>query len=171
MPSEPRRIYWDSCLYISCIERTPGRCVVLDAIIEAAKSHEIVLVASALVLAEVVKVREEFGAPGDPEQSKLIAAFFENDFISLQSVDRKTAEDAREISRQFGLKPPDAIHVATACRFKCECLQTYDGEDGSSRKLLAFNGRIGTPRLKIELPSVPAKEVPLKLPFGETPTA
>jgi predicted nucleic acid-binding protein len=162
MPSEPRRIYWDSCLYISCIERTPSRCAVLDSILEAAKKREIILVASSLVLAEVVKVREDYGAPGaDEAQSKLIAAFFENDFISVRSVDRKTAEDAREISRQFGLKPPDAIHVATAIRFKCECLQTYDGEDGNSRKLIAFNGRIGTPRLPIELPRAMPKDNPL----------
>jgi predicted nucleic acid-binding protein len=167
MPSEPRRIYWDSCLYISCIERTPGRCTVLDAIIEAAKARDVVLVASALVLAEVVKIRDDFGATATEEESKLIASFFENDFISVRALDRKTAEDAREISRQFGLKPPDAIHVATACRFKCECLQTYDGEDKNPRKLLAFNDRIGTPRLRIELPSVPKKEIPLGLPFGQ----
>lgn len=25
MPTEPHRIYWDSCVFISCIERTAGR--------------------------------------------------------------------------------------------------------------------------------------------------
>ena len=58
MPSEPRRVYWDSCVYIDCIQRHPERHAVLDLIIEQAKGGEIVLVASALVLAEVSKLND-----------------------------------------------------------------------------------------------------------------
>lgn len=167
MPSEPHRIYWDSCVYISCIERTPSRDAMLWAIAKAAEAGDLVLVASSLVIAEVIKIDDPSRSAQD--QAALIRRFFENDYIKIRAVDRRTAEDAAEISRTTGLKPPDAIHVATAIRWKCECLQTYDGEQGGHNKLLAFDGRIGTPPLKIELPALPPKIIQPGLPFGPSP--
>lgn len=155
MPSEPHRIYWDSCVYISCIERTAGRDATLRAIVKAAEGGGLVLIASTLVIAEVTKINDPSISATD--QAELIRKFFENDYIRVRAVDRRTAEEAADISRQTGLKPADAIHVATAIRWKCECLQTYDGEKGGSNKLLAFDGRIGSPPLKIELPVLPPK--------------
>ncbi|MBI3464998.1 MAG: PIN domain-containing protein [Planctomycetes bacterium] len=153
MPTEPTRIYWDSCVYISCIEETPGRFPVLSSLIELAKKGEIVFVASAFVIAEVTKLdRPDLTSK---EQAQRIRDFFENDYIKVRGVDRRTSEEAAEISRIYGLKPPDAVHVATAIRWRCASFQTYDGEKGGSTKLLAFNGKIGQPPLTIELPTAP----------------
>ena len=104
-----------------------------------------VLVASALIVAEVVKCE---GAPGDSLQK--IREFFRNPYIAVKSVDRFIAERAAEITRTFGVKPPDAIQIATAIRWKCESFQTFDGL--SRKGLLRFDGKIGTPPLKIETP-------------------
>lgn len=82
---------------------------------------------------------------------------FKNPYIVVKSVDRftVTAERAAEITRQHGIKPPDAIHVATAIRWQCECLQTIDGLEGGRKKLLTFDGKVEVPSLKIEVPNPP----------------
>ncbi|MGA2033073.1 MAG: type II toxin-antitoxin system VapC family toxin [Thermoguttaceae bacterium] len=150
MPSKAR-IYWDSCVYISCIEKTPDRYPILQTIIREAQAGSLVLVASTLVIAEVVRLNGS--TEPEREQANRIQEFFENDYIEIRAVDRLTAEYAAEISRTHGLKPPDAIHVATAIHHKCDCLQTYDGQQGCRGKLLALNGKIGWPALSIQLPS------------------
>jgi predicted nucleic acid-binding protein len=122
----------------------------LKTIVRDAQAGSLVLVASTLVIAEVVKLNGS--TEPEKKQAKLIQDFFENDYIEIRTVDRLTAELAVEISREHGLKPPDAIHVATAILHGCHCLQTYDGENGDSRKLLAFDGKIGWPFLPIKLP-------------------
>ena len=162
MTTEPQRIYWDSCVYISCIEGTPDRVDVLHKILQLAEAGEIVFVASALVIAEVSRIKNS--AADVAEQAKTIRAFFENDFIAVRGVDRKTAEDAAEIGRQTGLRGADCVHVATAIRWKCRSFQTYDGEMGNPKKLLAFNGKIGVPPLTIELPRIPDQIRQLRLP-------
>jgi hypothetical protein len=45
-------------------------------------------------------------------------------------------------------------------------LQTYDGENGDPKKLLAFDGLIGVPALKIELPTYTAKSTQANLFAG-----
>jgi predicted nucleic acid-binding protein len=150
------RIYWDSCVFISCIERTPSRYSILKTIIRDAEEGSLVLVASTLVIAEVTKLNGSTEL--EKKQAQLIQDFFENDYIEIRALDRLTAEQAAEISRKYGLKPPDAIHVATAIRHGCSCLQTYDGEQGCQGKLLAFDNKIGWPALAIRLPSERSKQ-------------
>jgi hypothetical protein len=57
-----------------------------------------------------------------------------------------------------GLKPPDAIHLATACIANVEEFHTFDD------RLLALNGvidRLEGTRLVIKKPAVPAPPAPL----------
>lgn len=139
MPTK-RLVYWDSCVYIDCIQKTPGRWAQIEPVLRQAEQGEIEFVASALVIAEVVK------CPAIASDDDKIRDFFENDFIKFRNVDRRTAEEAAKLSRAHGIKPPDAIHVATAIMTKCETLHTYDD------KLLVFDGKAGVPRLAIGNP-------------------
>jgi predicted nucleic acid-binding protein len=156
MPTEPKKIYWDSCCYISLIEQTPGRIDVLKEIHEQAVRGEIIFVASALVIAEVVKLSGS--AEPEIEQAKKIKAYFENPFISVRTVDRIIAEEASQICRDHpAIKPYDAVHIATALKLRCLSFHTYDGDPSlptkSKRKrVLQHDGQIGKPALKIELP-------------------
>jgi len=158
MPNEPDRIYWDSCAYISCIEQSPGRGDALRNIVSQAEVGEIVFVASAFVIAEVTKLKRS--SESDLKQFRMIRDFFKNDFIRVRAVDRMVAEKAQEISRQHKVKPGDAVHIATACIYKCTSFQTYDGEKkesnegnpSSTKGLLRLDGKIGVPPLKIEIP-------------------
>ena len=153
MPNKPIPIYWDSCVYIDCIQQTPGRHDVLDDIIEKAKNNRIILVASALVIAEVTTLKES--GLEIAEQAQKIRDFFENDFISVRGVTRRVAEEAADLGRKYSIKPADAVHVVTALHGNCASLQTFDGTSSRRRKLLALDGKIGNPPLAIELPQVP----------------
>jgi predicted nucleic acid-binding protein len=159
MATEKLRLYWDSCAWVSCIENTSGRGPLLRQILNLAIDGEILFVASALVIAEVVKINDP--SINSAQQSKLIADFFQNPYIRVRSVDRLIAEEAREISRVHGVKPADAVHIATAIRYKCYSLQTYDGESGKRKKLISYDGQIGIPALKIEVPKMPPKQTSL----------
>lgn len=122
----------------------------LKQLVDQAKAGEIAIVTSTLAIAEVTSC----GLDDEAEQKRLIREFFENDYIHVRAVDRRIAESAASISRIHRLKPPDAIHVATAIRWGVYSLQTYDGEGGKPRKLLSYNGLIGNPSLRIEVPKI-----------------
>jgi len=149
MPND-NLVYWDSVVFIDLIEETPGRHETLKAISDSAERAEARIVTSALTLAEVSKLNNLRLLPEWAE--KKILEFFENDYITVRDVSRPVCEMARPIIRGHGLKPPDAIHVATALMAKAQVLHTYDGD------LLGKNGLItnplltGCPPLRIEVP-------------------
>lgn len=156
MANDPQRIYLDSCGYISVIQQTAGRYEVLRDLIQDAMDGKVVLVASALVLAEVVKIHD-CGDTTEADEKK-IREFFENSFIKVRSVDREIATEAAVLVRKHGIKPPDAVHVATAIKFGCVCLQTYDGASKRGKKLIPLDGKIGKPPLRICEPYAPSRK-------------
>ncbi len=107
-------------------------------VIEAAKKGNIEILMSALCLAEVCKNP----ALVQSQTTDKIAAFFERDFIFVINVDTAIGEKARELMMGgfAKLKPPDAIHLATALLSPgVEELHTFDG------KLLDMNGLLKNP--------------------------
>lgn len=90
----------------------------------------------------------------------MIADYFESDYILLVNVDRSVGERARVLmtSGFAGLKPPDAIHLATAAISGVEEMHTFDA------RLLGLDGVIdksdGT-RLKICKPDAGGPPAPL----------
>lgn len=144
MPND-HLIYWDSDVFIHRIEETPDKIQTLRAITDAAERGEVRIVTSALTLVEVSKLNNLELLPEWTEQR--VIEFFENEYISVRTVDRFVAAMARPIIRGHNLKPPDAIHVATAIMARVNVMHTYDGE-----KLLPLTGRIHQPPLRIEEP-------------------
>jgi predicted nucleic acid-binding protein len=55
-----------------------------------------------------------------------VQAMFEWPFIKKIYVDDRVAQRAVELSRRFGLKSGDAVHVASAIIGKCNSLQKWD---------------------------------------------
>lgn len=140
-----RRIYWEACVFIDLLEKTPDRIGHLLPIIDAAEQDQIVIVTSALTLAEVSRLRHL--QLDDESVEKTILQFFETPFLYLHPVNRFVAERSRPIIRNFGLKPLDAIHVASALMMKVERMHTYDA------KILKLDGKIEG--LRIEEPCGP----------------
>jgi predicted nucleic acid-binding protein len=142
---KPLLYYWDSVVFIDLIEETPARIHRLRPIIDAAQAGKVVIVTSAFTMAEVVKVKNLNLL--DEQAEKTVTEFFENPYISIRNVDRFISERARPIVRFFNVKPPDAIHIATALLMEVQTFHTFDGD------VLRHNGKIDG--LRIEVPPEP----------------
>jgi predicted nucleic acid-binding protein len=136
------KLYWDSVVFINLIEETIGRVERIRPHLQSAIDEKSVIVTSAFTMAEVVKLTNLNLLDEDAERR--VTEFFENPYISVRNVDRFVAETARPIVRKHGIKPPDAIHVATAILSKADVLHTFD------QTLLRLNGKIDG--LRIEEP-------------------
>lgn len=79
--------------------------------------------------------------------------FFENDYIELYGVDRTVGELAQGVVWDHGVRPKDAIHVATALvaarAIGIEQFDTFDGQ------LIGLSGKIGNPVITIGRPDLP----------------
>ena len=132
MAASPRRVYWDACVWIALIQKEKirhegnileDREMMCRTVVESAKRGGIEILTSALSLAEVCK---------DPaiknQQADTISDYFENDYILLVNVDRFVGERARILMMGgfAGLKPPDAIHIATAAISGVEEMHIFD---------------------------------------------
>lgn len=165
MAASPRRIYWDACAWIALIQKekirddagrtTEDRDMMCRTVIEAAKRGQFEILTSTLSLVEVCKDPAIKGQPADA-----VADYFETDYILLVNVDRSAGDHARALmtAGHAGLKPPDAIHLATAAISGTEEMHTFDG------KLLALDGVVDKPdgtKLKICKPDAGAAPAPL----------
>ncbi|MGD0141002.1 MAG: type II toxin-antitoxin system VapC family toxin, partial [Tepidisphaeraceae bacterium] len=138
MAADKPRVYWDSCIFIHAFKRTPSHWETIVAIEKQAKSGELDIFVSALVIAEVVNSKAH-GKMNDADV-RAIGRYFRNKYIKVVPVDRPVASSAADIVRNHDLKPPDAVHVATAIRTQCQVFYTYDGE--GSAQGLPLNKRI-----------------------------
>ncbi|WP_338834591.1 type II toxin-antitoxin system VapC family toxin [Bradyrhizobium septentrionale] len=164
-----KRVYWDACSWIALIQKEkilqPGGAVedremMCKSVIEAARKNRLEIATSAFCLAEVCKTPDmRLGSSSDR-----IAEFFENDFILITALDTVVGHRARKLMTggYAGLKPPDAVHIATALILNVDEMHTFDDA------LLALDGRLdkddGT-KLEICKPSA-GDPTPL---FGSNP--
>jgi predicted nucleic acid-binding protein len=166
MAASPSRVAWDSCTWIAYIQRErisdpDGKTIIEDRgamcrpVLDAAERGAIEIVVSALALVEVL-ARNRTGGIDDQK----VRDFFDNEYILLVNVDKHLGDFARllMLSGHPGLKPPDAIHLATARIANVDEFHTFDD------RLLALDGVIDRSdgiRLLIKKPSVPAPPAPL----------
>lgn len=129
MVTKPKKIpdfYWDSCTHIDLIQHDADRFARLDAWHKHAQATQSRIVISTMVIAEVARL----DGSGDSldAQAKLIEAYFDNPWFVVWEVDRYIASEAARLCRQYPIKPPDAIHLATAMIAKVKAMFTYDDE-------------------------------------------
>ncbi len=163
MAGSPRRVAWDACAWIALIQqerveidgKIEDRATMCQMVVEAAKKGKYEIVVSALCLAEVCRDPDRRG------NADKLAAYFENAYIATVNVDVFVGERARELMLfgYAGLKPPDAVHLATAAVTPgVEALHTFD------KKLLDLDGLIektdGT-KLQICKPDAVGEPAPL----------
>lgn len=99
---------------------------------------------SALTLAEVLWIPGKDKIP--KEDSKKIQSFFRNPYISVATLDRRTAMKAQDLVWYEGIRSKDAIHVATAVLNQAVVMETFD-ED-----LIKKSGKIVNSPLEIRRP-------------------
>lgn len=128
IPTRWRRLYWDSCNFISLIsEDEATRADVCQHILEDAENGSVEIVISTLTIAEVIRPKGAVILTIDQEES--ISSFFLHKYILTYDVTRAIAESARKLSRQHRLKPRDAIHLATALEADVDVFQTWNTRD------------------------------------------
>lgn len=164
MANSPKRLAWDSCIWISYIQEeavvlpngaTENRATMCRDVLQAAEKGTVEIVVSAIALVEVIGRNKTAGF-----DDQKVRDFFDNDYILLVSADKDVSDFARKLmlAGHPKLRPADAIHVATACIADADELHTFDAA------LLALDGKIdrkdGT-RLRIRKPKVPAPPAPL----------
>jgi len=154
-------VYWDSDVFIHRLEGTPDKIDILRHITDRAEQGELRIATSAFALCEVAKLE---GLPLPDEQERMIVEFFDNPYIVVVQVDRFVALKSRDITRRFGLKGKDAVHVASALLAPASVMHTYD-----ESHILKLNGLVGDPPLRIERPGWKAGQPPL--PRLEVPGA
>lgn len=139
------RHYWDSVSCISFLRGDPDRIDACRKSLEAAEMGAIEIVLSSLTIAEVLHLKGE--PPLPPEHRATIRNFFRRQMFTVVTVDRLIAEHAQDLFYDHGIKPKDAIHVASALRAGAGFLDTFD------RGLIAKSGTVGgQPQLIIQPP-------------------
>lgn len=138
------QIYWDSDCFLGHLQAEPGKAEKCDGVIQRAERGEVLIVTSALTLAEVLWMRG--GQRVSKDKAEIVQRFFRRSYIRVHNVTRKISEDAQELVWDYSIKPKDAIHVATALHLGIATLETFD------TKLIAKSGTVGNPLLLIREP-------------------
>jgi predicted nucleic acid-binding protein len=142
--------YWDSTCFLCWLKDEPDK-ETCNGVVEAAKKGEVLIVTSALTLAEVIKLKHKVPIP--QEDAERVKEFFErHDVIEVRQVDRRIAEEARQLVWNYGTEPKDAIHLATALRYHITVFDTLDGP------LIKLNGKLGNPPMRIGKPDIEYQE-------------
>lgn len=163
--ANPQRIYWDACAWIAYIAKetsiplkdggTENRFAMCEAVLKGAREGKYEIVTSCFTLAEVCKSGEVKSSPVDN-----LPAFFEHTYILTVPVDLALGRHAQNMqaSGLVALKPPDAVHLASALRALVGQINTFDSDilklDGT------IPGRDGKP-LKIVKPGGDISPMPL----------
>lgn len=152
--------YWDSATFLAWLSKEAKRCDLCTPVIEAAEQGQLRIVTSAMTLTEVIYVRDSTGALKKlpPGESGQINRFFRHEWIVLREVDRTIGEAARDLIWNHGVRPRDALHLATALAGDVD----YDQFDTFDKDLVLLSGKLGKPPLVIGFPNLPQK-----LPFGD----
>jgi predicted nucleic acid-binding protein len=118
--------YWDANTFLAYFQEEEGRVDSCEAVLEEAEKGKILIVTSALTLSEVLALRGKKRLAPNPKMKKKVIDFFKNEYIAVQNVTREIAELSRDLVWDKGIKPKDAIHVASAIAANATICETYD---------------------------------------------
>lgn len=146
-----RKVYCDADVFIGWFNREQNRVEACRGLVDASEKGDVQIITSALTLTEVIKIKGKQPLPQNKEET--IKGFFEQEFVSIVNVDRRTAEFARDLIWRYPhLNPKDSIHVATASMTEdVDVLYTFDDD------LLRLDGQLGEPPLRISIPDIPSQ--------------
>jgi len=120
----PDRLYWDSNAFLALLQNEPDREAACRDTLAAAQKGDFLIVTSALTLAEVLWLK---GAPRLTEdKADLLNRFFRRSSMRVVNLDRTIAQRAQRLVWESGIRPKDAVHVATALQYECKVLETFD---------------------------------------------
>lgn len=140
------RRYWDSDCFLGWLQAEDGKVEPCRQVLNLAAKGDIEIITSALTLAEVLNLQGHEPISSDRRQQ--VVDFFRLSYIAPMSITRRVAEDSRELVWDHGIKPKDALHVATALSAKVDVFNTFD------QALIGKSHKVGNPSLLIGIPTV-----------------
>lgn len=162
-----KKIYWDTCVWLTLINGEEGskKC---EYLIECAKKGEIQIWTSSLSLAEAYK----FKCDGNEKQLEAdkdvkFEEFIEQDYVVEVQVDHDIGIMSRRLCRQHSKlkKPNDGIHLGSAVLNNIDEFHTFDREN-----LIPLNGSIkrqdGELLLICEPPEIPLQPISPQMQLG-----
>jgi predicted nucleic acid-binding protein len=163
----PDTFYWDACVFLSAVNGDPARLPHIEAMLDAASKGDLVVLTSTLSKVEVAfGATEQQARALDPEvEAKIDELWDSGSPVKLVEFHELLASDARGLIRKavakgWSLRPADAVHLATAMRYRAGKFHTYDD------RLQKFTGDIG---IAIEEPVAPQPQMSLPPGQGTTP--
>lgn len=144
-----RNVYCDADVFLGWFNREQDKVEACRGLVDASEQGKVRIITSALTLTEVIKIKGQQPLPQSKEE--IIKGFFEQEFVGIVNLDRRTAELARDLIWRYPrLNPKDSIHVATALMTEgVDVLHTFDDD------LLRLNGQLEEPPLRISTPDIP----------------
>lgn len=151
--------YWDSDCFLGWLQGETDKEQPCREVLVAAEDGRVQIVTSALTIAEVLAMRGRDKIPASNRAK--VEAFFRNEYIVVRNITRRISEAARGYVWDHGVKPKDALHVATAIDAGLTLLNTFD------RPLIGKSGKIGNPPLVIAVPKWIEPSLPMDMPHGK----
>jgi predicted nucleic acid-binding protein len=153
--------YWDSDCFLGWLQGESDKEAHCKEVLTAADDGKILIVTSALTIAEVLALKGKQRIP--QSQKAKVEEFFKSEYIVVRNITRRIAEAARSYVWDFGVDPKDALHVATAVDAGLALLNTFD------KNLIKKTGKIGPAPLIIAVPSWSEPKLPMDLPPEKKP--
>lgn len=144
MPASRR--LWDSSVVIGYLAGDQRLSPVCPQIIQQAESGETEILVSQMAVAETAYLK----GLSDEDSERLIREFFGREYIIPVNVDGPISSIAQSLVRKYrnnpGIKPPDAVHLATAILWQIPILETVD------QPFTRFDRLEGSPLVSIRFP-------------------
>ncbi len=119
-----RRLGVETAPYIYYVENHPTYANKMDAVIEIVETMSIEIYTASIALTELLM------KPLQAQNQSLVDSYRElltdTDYIYLVSVTPAVAEKAAYLRARYGLRTPDALHVAAAISANCNVFLTND---------------------------------------------
>jgi predicted nucleic acid-binding protein len=126
-------LYWDACIFLSAINANEDRLPIITSLLDDCDAGNLRIFTSYLSITEVAFAESEKkdSILDDSIEEKINKLWQPPSPINLIEVDPFIVWDAKALIREaikngWGLKPADAIHLATAQRIQADYFHTYD---------------------------------------------
>ena len=130
MADSTRKLYWDTSCFLCFLNKEEvERKAICKDILRHAKDGEIALYTSTYTIAEVIRPKSASIPKArrlTPAEIKKIEDMFRWKWLKKIDVDQRMAFEAVTLSRDYVLRPADAIHAASAICHKLDELQCWD---------------------------------------------
>ena len=146
MPERPARRYWDSDCFLGWLAEEADKVDACRQVLDIAERGDIQIVTSALTLSEVLLMRGRSAVPASRRAT--VRGFFGRSYIVVVPIGREIAERSQDLVWDHGIRPKDALHVASAISTGLTLFNTFDNE------LIGKSRAEGLPDLTIERPGL-----------------